>query len=378
MITTWVAFCFSLTIRIAVTSLYFFLGGQFFRGSVIAVTSTRSEKATWSIFLDKSRITLEKFTEVSIEPIHLCIVVAVIMCLVDSLIAMEVWRSQKSSAAKWLRCLSPLCLLNCAAGSTTPIEHFGLFLLVRLVDSKRWKLPATIASCLIVWCLGTDRLALLVPHIFFTILDRYRGEDEDEAAQESAAVTLAVSVFIVVMRSTSGASTALRHTPPDAGVSWYVWQLMIPYFDRPYAALSELTPVVLSLPVVMRSLGCTRLPYSPRRFAVIFSIAAAVVLGKSLSVSDLEVMVHLTAAYCPDIFDRLRTKSMLFFLSAFVCLPLQHAFYYGWLTTRVANPNWPFFVSLTFFCILVNLIASFLREGLAIGEAHTDSTERVE
>ena len=365
-----IVFLISLAVRLSFFGIYLWFAGPFFRGNVALLTSARTDRSALTEFVESMRIFFGD-SIVSIRPWTLLISSSVLVCVVDSISAVQVSHSQSKMKTRWLRVLSPLCLIHCAVGSVAPLEHFAFFLFMRMSGcERRYRLARFFASCLIVALLGVDRVALIVPCIFFLIVDNQRSEKESDVAEEAAVVTLALSTVIVLYSSTLQPSSILRHTPPDVGVSWYVWQLMIPYFDAPYAALSALTPIVLVVPVAMRSLGCTAFPYSSRRFASLFSIAAAILLGKSLTISDIEILVHLTATFCPDIFASMKAKCELLVLSLLVCFPLQQAFYRGWLTTRVANPNWLFFVSLSLFCTVVNTVATFVRMGLAIGEDH--------
>lgn len=236
--------------------------------------------------------------------------------------------------------LNPVSVIACYLSSSAPLEHLLIIALLSILRMKgsSFFLGRFVAAfvCLL---LGIDFVAVLIPFFFpFHEMNERRAVVSSCLLYFGCSITVAAASLYVAPEV-----NAFLNTSPDIGPSWYVWQLMVPTFDKPYRLVMTLIPTVLTIPVALRSVS--RIEKSCHRNRIVigsWAVCASYVCRRTFSLPDLGLMMYVCALGTPEIVEQMKHFFTPLVGMCF-CLPLQHAFYRGWVMTRVANANWLFF-----------------------------------
>jgi hypothetical protein len=282
--------------------------------------------------------------------------------LLAALVAYNV-PSRKASAICWAHALCPFAIMGCAFQSAASIQHLLLFVVVMASGSTVVRAsPVCIRICLsIVTAFLLEKEFLVAPLTLIFDL----SHSNSRQAMLSSVLMLVLGALLVVFSSIYApvsVPTRLQNLSPDIGPAWYMWQLLPPVFDRPYTTIMRWMPLLMTAPLLLRSSTtiAKQERLQERRFAVVcWSVACAVVCRRTCSITDVLFVAKIWAVFTPQTVKGM-TNLFVPLVGTCICIPLQRAFYRGWVTTRVANANWLFFACVFQMATLIMFQGSYL------------------
>lgn len=289
----------------------------------------------------------------------------------DTLLALCFGLSRVStwSWKHWLHALCPVALLACMFESAASVQHLLLYMIVVICGSNNLRRT----PLLLRMVLAAGFMVVIEPEFFAVPLMMLVDvvHDYPSRAAISNVCLIVAAAFATIGNSLYGPTrvpTRLQNLSPDSGPAWYLWQLLPPVFDRPYSTIMNWMPLLMTAPLVLRSSLLAKDALLPlvqeRRYAVVcWSIGCAVVCRRTCSLLDLVFVLKLWAVFTPSVVAEMK-HLFVPIVGSIMCVPLQRAFYRGWVTMHVANANWLFFTCVfqmaAFIMFQVSYVAAFI------------------
>lgn len=293
-----------------------------------------------------------------------------ILCVVDAMLAAGLSLSASSLWSSWLHALCPVALLAAHLQSAASVQHALLFVVVLLCGAQKfWALPTALRIMVALFfakALETEYLAVSLAIVSDVV------HKSPRRALWSNVILLMLGGVLVLLDDIYGQPrlpTRLHNMSPDVGPAWYLWQLLPPVFDRPYSIIMRWMPLLMTAPLALRSsvldaFSSTKNIQERRYVVASWAVASAISCRRTCSLLDVVFIGKLWAVFTPGVVQEMRNLFVPL-VGTCMCIPLQRAFYRGWVTMRVANANWLFFACVfqmaAFIMFQVSYIASYLK-----------------
>ncbi|EAN77927.1 GPI transamidase component Tta2 [Trypanosoma equiperdum] len=291
----------------------------------------------------------------------------IFLCLCDALTVYIVsrWPSAKPQLTYALFVLNPIMALLPMLESLAPLEHVLLAVILECCRKRRIHPWLIFAARLLAPLLGFHFIAIIVA-LWYPV-----GTPCPKIALVGVALCTACiggcGMLYLRWWGEHVERTSL-YSPPDNGVMWYVRLLIMAAFHRSMEVGQIELPAVLTL-IFSTGVPCEKeaaaetmkdggaIPGDRRLLVTLLAICFSKLFCEHVILADYMITVFFLYSLLEvkgrggfkSMLDRVRGLNIFLPICTLLLgVPLQYAFYTGWVMWDMANPNWVFFPQVAF------------------------------